>query len=86
MYTAIFTTLVVAASLGNAVRVTSPTDDSLWQSGSSQTISWESVSTDPQQFDIQLVNQVSDGSAIDWWIRARGLGRRTRLCDEIFGS
>lgn len=86
MYTAIFTTLVVAASLSNAVRVTSPTDDSLWQSGSSQTISWESVSTDPQQFDIQLVNQVSDGSEIDWWIRARGPGRRTRLYDEIFGS
>lgn len=86
MYTAIFTTLVVAASLGNAVRVTSPTDDSLWQSGSSQTISWESVSTDPQQFDIQLVNQVSDGSPINWWIQARGSGRRTRLCDEVFGS
>jgi hypothetical protein len=43
------------------------------------------VSTDPQQFDIQLVNQVSDGSAIDWWIRAR-LGRRTRLYNEVLAA
>ena len=37
----------------------SPYDDTVWASGtSSQTIAWEAVSTDPESFQVQIVNQV----------------------------
>jgi hypothetical protein len=47
-------------SSASAVKVTQPTEDSVWSSGTtSQTIAWEAVSTDPDSFQVQLVNQVS---------------------------
>lgn len=46
------------AAAAQAIKVTSPTDDSIWQSGtSSQTVSWEAVDTDKTSFAILLINQ-----------------------------
>ncbi|WWC92846.1 uncharacterized protein L201_007807 [Kwoniella dendrophila CBS 6074] len=46
-------------ALTGAITVESPDRDTIWQSGtSSQSISWKAVSTDPQSFVVQLVNQV----------------------------
>ncbi|KZT62338.1 hypothetical protein CALCODRAFT_479231 [Calocera cornea HHB12733] len=48
--------LLLPAAL--AIQVTSPTQSTIWLSGSSsQTISWSSVVTDPTSFAIVLVNQ-----------------------------
>ena len=50
------------AAAAQAIKVTSPTDDSIWQSGtSSQTVSWEAVDTDKTSFAILLINQVRRG-------------------------
>ena len=47
------------STLTSAIQVTSPGTSTLWSSGTSaQTISWQSVSTDPTSFSIELVNQV----------------------------
>lgn len=62
-----FTTATAALAAGltllssaSAITVTQPDDDTVWSSGtSSQTIAWEAVSTDPDSFQVQLVNQVS---------------------------
>ncbi|KAL2313123.1 hypothetical protein POMI540_3368 [Schizosaccharomyces pombe] len=39
-----------------AVSVTSPTRDTTWQSGQVNTVTWSSVSTDPEEMVIMLVN------------------------------
>ncbi|WVR08043.1 hypothetical protein IAU60_005087 [Kwoniella sp. DSM 27419] len=45
-------------ALTGAVTVESPDRDTVWQSGTtSQTISWKAVTTDPESFVVQLVNQ-----------------------------
>ncbi|WVQ66434.1 uncharacterized protein L199_004615 [Kwoniella botswanensis] len=47
-----------ALALTGAITIESPDRDTEWQSGtSSQTISWKAVSTDPDSFVVQLVNQ-----------------------------
>ncbi|WRT69734.1 uncharacterized protein IL334_006725 [Kwoniella shivajii] len=47
-----------ALALAGAITVESPDKDTIWQSGtSSQSISWNAVSTDPTSFVVQLVNQ-----------------------------
>ncbi|KAK4686052.1 hypothetical protein P7C73_g4086, partial [Tremellales sp. Uapishka_1] len=55
IYALALLTLGLSAS---AISVTSPTNTTVWSSGTSgQTVSWEAVSTDPTSFEIQLVNQ-----------------------------
>ncbi|RSH93230.1 hypothetical protein EHS25_007584 [Saitozyma podzolica] len=51
-------TLLALVSQISAIQVTSPSSSTVWSSGTSgQTVSWQSVSTDPTSFVIQLVNQ-----------------------------
>ncbi|KAL7425198.1 hypothetical protein Q5752_000886 [Cryptotrichosporon argae] len=49
---------LAAALAARAITVVSPTNTSIWESGTlSQTVEWEAVSTDPEYFTVQLVNQ-----------------------------
>ena len=62
--TAAFAAGLTLLSSASAVKVLSPGDDTIWASGtSSQSITWEAVSTDPESFQVQLVNQVRVQSA-----------------------
>ncbi|ODN98061.1 hypothetical protein I350_07703 [Cryptococcus amylolentus CBS 6273] len=53
--TTVLATLLATLAVSNALQVTSPTEDDVWSSSGSQTISWDSVSTDPDTFVIELV-------------------------------
>ncbi|OCF33578.1 hypothetical protein I316_04651 [Kwoniella heveanensis BCC8398] len=59
MYALTLTAAALSAlALTGAITVESPDRDTIWKSGdSSQTITWKAVSTDPDSFLIQLVNQ-----------------------------
>ncbi|KAF3764276.1 hypothetical protein M406DRAFT_259910 [Cryphonectria parasitica EP155] len=52
------TTLLALASAAAALQVTSPTSDSVWTVGDSQTVTWDSVDSDQSTFDIYLSNMV----------------------------
>lgn len=59
MFTQALTTFAFVAALSNAIKVESPSKDTVWSSSTnSQTVSWEAVSTDATSFAILLVNQV----------------------------
>ncbi|EIW71492.1 hypothetical protein TREMEDRAFT_28297 [Tremella mesenterica DSM 1558] len=50
--------LFLLAPLAMAIQITSPATSDMWSSSSSsQTVVWQAVSTDPDSFEIQLVNQ-----------------------------
>lgn len=74
--TAIIASFLASLALSNAIKVESPNKDTVWQSNSPQTVEWTAVDTDPRNFSIQLVNQVSkffaDVSRQGW----RQAGRR----------
>ncbi|TYJ51887.1 hypothetical protein B9479_007510 [Cryptococcus floricola] len=53
--TTVLATLLATLAVSNALQVTSPTEDDVWSSSGSQTISWDAVSTDPDTFVIELV-------------------------------
>ncbi|WVQ77775.1 hypothetical protein IAR50_007465 [Cryptococcus sp. DSM 104548] len=53
--TTVLASLLATLAVSNALQVTSPSEDSVWSSGDSQTIEWDAVSTDPTSFEIQLV-------------------------------
>lgn len=76
---AIIASFLASLALSNAIKVESPNKDTVWQSNSPQTVEWTAVDTDPRNFSIQLVNQVSkffaDVSRQGW----RQAGRRERL-------
>lgn len=57
--TAIIAAFLASLALSNAIRVESPNKDTVWQSSGPQTVEWTAVDTDPRNFSIQLVNQVS---------------------------
>ncbi|WVQ95779.1 hypothetical protein IAU59_002878 [Kwoniella sp. CBS 9459] len=59
MYALTLTAAALSAlALTGAITVESPDRDTIWKSGdSSQTITWKAVSTDPDSFVVQLVNQ-----------------------------
>lgn len=50
--------ILALASAAAALQVTSPSKSSVWTAGESQTITWDSVSTDEDTFSIYLSNQV----------------------------
>lgn len=59
MHFSAVTAALTLLSSASAIKVLSPHDGSVWSSGSSsQSITWEAVSTDPETFQVQLVNQV----------------------------
>ena len=59
MHFSAITAALTLLSSASAIKVLSPHDASVWSSGSSsQSITWEAVSTDPETFQVQLVNQV----------------------------
>lgn len=53
-----FLVILALASAAAALQVTSPSKSSVWTVGESQTITWDSVSTDEDTFSIYLSNQV----------------------------
>ncbi|WVF68227.1 hypothetical protein IAT40_002992 [Kwoniella sp. CBS 6097] len=59
MYSLTLTAAALSAlALTGAITVESPDRDTIWKSGdTSQTITWKAVSTDPDSFVVQLVNQ-----------------------------
>lgn len=58
MLASLLTTLFITGAA--AIQVTSPGMSTVWSNTGSQTISWKAVSTDPDTFVVQLVNQVSE--------------------------
>ncbi|OWT38530.1 hypothetical protein C362_03885 [Cryptococcus neoformans Bt1] len=63
--TAIIASFLASLALSNAIKVESPSKDTVWQSNSPQTVEWTAVDTDPRNFSIQLVNQAGylDGNS-----------------------
>ena len=51
--------LISLVGMISAIQVTSPDKDTIWKAGEDGMIDWNSVNTDPSQFTVQLVNQVS---------------------------
>lgn len=58
MFTKLFTVLPLVALTAQALKVTSPDEKTEWGLTGSQTVSWESVSSDPSSFAIVFVNDV----------------------------
>ncbi|GBE80016.1 hypothetical protein BKA93DRAFT_824664 [Sparassis latifolia] len=52
-----FATLLAFAASAFALQVTSPTNSTGWSTSGNNTVSWVSVSTDPANFTIVLVNE-----------------------------
>ena len=84
MYTGlIFSLFAIGVS---AIKVTSPTDDDVWASGTSgQTVSWEAVNTDATSFAIQLINQVGDEFFVWSLIRFAMVSEGWSFSDIIYG-
>jgi len=59
MFTKTLISTFAFLAIANAIKVTSPDDDTVWGTSGSQTISWEAVSTDTESFQVVLDNQVS---------------------------
>ena len=59
MFTKTIISTFALLAVANAIKVTSPDDDTVWGTSGSQTISWEAVSTDTESFRVVLDNQVS---------------------------
>ncbi|RDW75254.1 hypothetical protein BP6252_06396 [Coleophoma cylindrospora] len=57
--------LAALIAVAQAITVTSPTKNTLWNSDNSNTITWTSVSTDPTTVDIYLVHQASQPQISD---------------------
>ncbi|PSR97252.1 Ser-Thr-rich glycosyl-phosphatidyl-inositol-anchored membrane family-domain-containing protein [Coniella lustricola] len=51
--------LLALAAVAAALEVTSPSSNSVWTVGDSQTVTWDSVSTDQSSFNIYLSNMVN---------------------------
>jgi len=52
--------LATLIAIAQAITITSPSKDGTWDLSKSQTISWTSVSTDPQVVDIYLAHMASN--------------------------
>jgi hypothetical protein len=50
---------VALLAVVNAIKVTSPDEDTEWSTSGAHTVTWEAVSTDAESFQIVLDNQVS---------------------------
>lgn len=59
MVSAILSLLALAATSASALKVTSPTSSDVWSVGDAQTVTWESVSSDQDTFNIYLSNMAS---------------------------
>lgn len=59
MFARLFTIASILAVAVNAIKVTSPTGTQNWGTTGAQTVSWESVSSDPTSFSVTLVSPVS---------------------------
>ncbi|RDW85574.1 hypothetical protein BP5796_03899 [Coleophoma crateriformis] len=60
-----FISLAALIAVAQAITVTSPTKNTLWNSDNANTITWTSVSTDPTTVDIYLVHQASQPQISD---------------------
>ncbi|KAM3087988.1 hypothetical protein ACMFMG_002053 [Clarireedia jacksonii] len=52
--------LATLIAIAQAITITSPSKDGVWDLSKSQTITWTSVSTDPQTVDIYLAHMASN--------------------------
>ena len=77
MFSKVILSTVALLAVVNAIKVTSPGQNTEWSASGSQTITWEAVSTDPDSFEVVLDNQVSHspisfvrlrGSKVRWGI------------------
>lgn len=59
MVSAILSLLALAATSASALKVTSPTSSDVWTVGDAQTVTWETVSSDQDTFNIYLSNMAS---------------------------
>lgn len=59
MVSAILSLLALAATSASALKVTSPTSSDVWTAGDAQTVTWETVSSDQDTFNIYLSNMAS---------------------------
>jgi hypothetical protein len=59
MFTKTLLSTFALLAVVNAIKVTSPDDDTEWSTSGSHTITWEAVSTDTESFQVVLDNQVS---------------------------
>lgn len=59
MVSSLLSVLALAAAAVSALKVTSPTSSDVWTVGDSQTVTWDSVSTDQDTFNIYLSNMAS---------------------------
>lgn len=51
--------LITLVATAAALKVTYPTESDVWKTGESQTITWDTVSTDPSVVDVYLSNMAS---------------------------
>ena len=58
MFTKTILSTFALLAVVNAIKVTSPDDDTEWSTSGAHTISWEAVRTDTESFQVVLDNQV----------------------------